>query len=249
MSSTEGTRRATGSRSRVGWVVDVQNDFMEPTGRLYVHHLFDSSDAGAVRAAPKIERAVQWMHAHCDVVVFTGDWHGYGDREIDTHAPDPAHETYPPHCMGLSPNADEQRGAEIMASVAPHDAIVLPRGTTNADARSGARRAIADHRPVFVQKNEFSVFRGNPATDAFLDELLSQLPAPVEFVVCGVATDVCVRHAVEGFLDRGYRVTVVEDAMWGLGLLGPAQTLERWAERGAALAVVADLPETPGDSA
>jgi nicotinamidase/pyrazinamidase len=228
--------------ARIGWVVDVQNDFMEPTGRLYVHDLFNAADPGAQAAAPAIERSVRWMRDQCAVVVFTGDWHGYGDREIDPVDPDARAGTYPPHCMGLSPHESERRGAALVASVDPGgEALVLPREATADTARQVARRAVDEHRPVFVQKSEFSVFEGNPGAGAFVQSLAESFTLPVEFVVCGVATDVCVKHAVEGLLDRGYAVRVIPDATWGLGLLGPDETFARWTRRGATLTPVADL--------
>lgn len=220
--------------ARVGWVVDVQNDFMQPTGRLYVHNLFDASDPGAVHAAPAITNAVKWMRSHCDVVVFTGDWHGYDDREIDANAPDPQHGTYPPHCMGLSPDEDERRGAAIVADVNPGaDVVVLPRDATAEMARRVAARTVRERQPVFVQKSEFSVFEGNPVTDVFLRALRDEIGRPLEFIVCGVATDVCVKGAVDGLLDRELQVRVLSDATWGLGLLGPEQTFDLWRRRGA----------------
>jgi nicotinamidase-related amidase len=232
--------------ARVGWVVDVQNDFMQPTGRLYVHNLFDPSDPGAVRAAPAIAIAVRWMRTHCDVVVYTGDWHGYGDREIDANSPDPQLGTYPPHCMGLSPNEDEQRGAAIVAEVNPGpDVVVLPRDATAQTARRVAARAVRARAPVFIQKSEFSVFDGNPATDVFLRALQVELGRPLEFSVCGVATDVCVKGAVDGLLDRELQVRVLPDATWGLGLRGPEETFDLWRHRGALITPVAAL--TPGD--
>jgi nicotinamidase-related amidase len=228
---------------RVGWVVDVQHDFMEPTGRLYVHDLFDDTDPGAARARSTIVRAVQWFRAHCDVVVFTGDWHRLGDREIDPVAPDATQGTYPPHCMGLSPDATERAGAALIPEIAPDgsEMLVLTREATGDDARRIARQAVKERRPVFIQKKEFSVFDGNPSTDAFLQELGKRMDATPEFIVCGVATDVCVRHAVEGFLDRKARVSIARDATWGLGLLGASATWDVWRERGAALTSVAEL--------
>ena len=228
--------------ARVGWVVDVQNDFMQPTGRLYVHNLFDARDPGAVRAAPAIAVAVQWMRSHCDVVVFTGDWHGYGDREIDAHAPDPQHGTYPPHCMGLSQDEDERRGAAIVAEVDPGaDVVVLARDASVETARRVAAQTVREHRPVFIQKSEFSVFEGNPATDVFLRALRDELDRPLEFIVCGVATDVCVKGAVDGLLDRALQVRVLSDATWGLGLLGPEATFDLWRRRGALVTPVVAL--------
>jgi nicotinamidase/pyrazinamidase len=221
---------------RVGWVVDVQHDFMRPEGRLYVHDLFDPTDAGATQATDAIVRTVAWMRQHCDVVVFTGDWHAYGDREIDTVAPDATRGTYPPHCMGLSPDPDERRGAALIEEIAPGpDALVLPREATAELADQVARHAVQERRPVFIQKREFSVFEGNDGADRFVAALRAALGGEPDFIVCGVATDVCVRQAVEGLLDRHAPVTVVRDATWSLGLLPPAESWERGEGRGARL--------------
>ncbi|MEW5928111.1 MAG: cysteine hydrolase family protein [Gemmatimonadota bacterium] len=218
--------------ARIGWVVDVQNDFMLPDGRLYVRHLFDASDAGAVQARERIEQAVAWMRGHCDLVVFTGDWHAADDAEIDAVSPDAARGTYPPHCMGLSDDPEERRGAEILASVAPEDPVVLPRGAGPEQAREVARTAVRERRPVFIQKERFSVFEGNPGAEALLDELRGLLGEPLEIVVAGVARDVCVTQAVDGMQQRGYRTVALRDATWGLGLEDEAATLARWAGGG-----------------
>ena len=227
--------------ARVGWVVDAQNDFLLPPeegGRLYVHDLFDGgADPGARLAVPAIERAVRWMERNCDVMVYTGDWHAHGDEEIDPVAPDASKGTYPPHCMGLSPDPEERRGAEIIASIRPLNPVVLERDATAADAHEVARRAVEERRPVFIRKSRFSVFEGNAATDALLRALQERLGARLEVYVAGVARDVCVRQAVEGMLDplRGYAVTAITDATWGLGLEDEATSLKRWADAGAAL--------------
>jgi nicotinamidase/pyrazinamidase len=233
--------------ARIGWVVDVQHDFMRPDGRLYVHHLFDASDAGAVRATSAIVRTVAWMRAQCDVVVFTGDWHRLGDREIDPVAPDPRKGTYPPHCMGLSPDADERAGAALIPEIDPgSDALVLPRDADAVLARAVAQRAVAERRPVFVQKREFSVFEGNDGADALVQALRDALGGAPQFIVCGVATDVCVKQAVDGLLDRSARVAVVQDATWSLGLLPNAETFDLWVGRGATLGTSTALPPSFG---
>lgn len=228
---------------RIGWVVDVQHDFMRPDGRLYVHDLFDASDAGATQATPAIVRTVAWMRAQCDVVVFTGDWHHHGDREIDPVAPDARKGTYPPHCMGLSPDAAERAGAALIPEIDPGgDALILPRDANDSLARTVAQRAVAERRPVFVQKREFSVFEGNEGANAFVQALREALGGAPEFVVCGVATDVCVKQAVDGLLDRAARVAVVRDATWSLGLLPDAETFDQWTGRGATVTTSAALP-------
>lgn len=231
----------TDGAARIGWVVDAQNDFLLPPergGRLYVHDLFDGgADPGATQCIPALVRAVRWMEAECDVVVYTGDWHSYDDEEIDTESPDAVKGTYPPHCMGLSPDAAEREGAEILDAIRPANPIVLERGASDDDAREIARRAVDERRPIFIHKNRFDVFEGNPATDALLAELRERLGGAPEIYVAGVARDVCVKQAVEGMLEplRGYPVTVVTDATWGLGLEDEAVSLKRWHHAGAAL--------------
>jgi nicotinamidase-related amidase len=234
-------------KARIGWVVDAQNDFLLPPeqgGRLYVHDLFDNGeDAGATQAIPAIERAVEWMRARCDVMVYTGDWHSYADEEIDAVAPDPSRGTYPPHCMGLSDDASEREGAQILSSIRPEDPIVLSRAATPEDARAAARRAVAERRPLFIHKSKFDVFEGHRATDDLLRALREELKKPVEVFVAGVARDVCVKQAVEGMLapHRAVPVTLITDATWGLGIEKEEESLARWLASGAALMTTAGL--------
>ncbi|MCG8467713.1 MAG: cysteine hydrolase family protein [Gemmatimonadetes bacterium] len=225
----------TTERARVGWVVDAQVDFMSPAGRLYVKHLGDESDVGAIQIVPTLKRAVAWMAEHCAVVVFTGDWHALEDDEIDTEAPDPARGTYPPHCMGRSDRADERAGAEIIEEIRPDDPIVLPLAAGPEHADAVARRAVDERRPVFIQKDQFDVFEGNAATEPFLLALQSALGKRPEFIVAGVARDVCVTQAVDGMQARAYDVTAVSDATWGLGLEEERETLARWRRSGTVM--------------
>ena len=218
--------------ARVGWVVDAQVDFMDPGGRLYVKDLGSEEDLGSVQIVATLRRAVEWMQANCAVTVFTGDWHGMDDDEIDEVAPDPLSGTYPPHCMGRSDSPGERRGAEIIAEVRPLDPIVLGIHATDKQARFAAARAVTERRPVFIRKNRFDVFAGNESTEAFLEGLTASLDTLLTFVVVGVARDVCVTQAVDGLQARDYPVTVLSDATWGLGLEPEVTTLARWAEKG-----------------
>ena len=226
--------------ARIGWIVDVQEDFMHPEGRLYIHDLFDDSDPGAVEIIPALEAGTAWMRANCDVIVYTGDWHGLEDPEIDPVAPDPARDTYPPHCMGRSPDPVERAGAEVIGEIRPVDPLVLAHDAANEEAALVARLAVKQGRPVFVQKTRFNVFEGNPACETFVRSLGEVLGRALEFVVIGVARDVCVTQAVDGLQARGYAVTAVRDATWGLGLEPEAETLARWAGKGRVV-TLADL--------
>lgn len=231
-------------RATIGWVVDAQVDFMAPDGRLYVRDLGDDADPGAVTVVEPLRRAVRWMYDHCDAVVFTGDWHGYDDAEIDPDEPDPAAGTYPPHCMGRSDDAEERAGAAIIEPIRPVDPVILDVDATSEDAHRAAGEAVAQGRPLFVRKTRFDVFEGNPATEALLRALAEALGGPLEFVVAGVARDVCVTQAVDGMLARHYPVTALTDATWGLGLEPEEETLARWrGAEGGRLARVDELED------
>ena len=235
---------ATSRPPRVGYLVDVQNDFMRaalPGGRLYVRHLQDPDDVGAERIIPALQRVAAWMYVRCDVVVLSGDWHGPEDAEIDAEHPDYA-TTYPPHCMGRSADETERAGAELIAEVAPpRGSVVLPWNATPADAARVALEAIESSRPVFVQKTRFSVWTGNPAMDAFVNELTDRLGARPGIILAGVASDVCDDHAIRGFLERGYEVTVVRDAIHSLGSRPDEAILADWQALGARTTTVSEL--------
>jgi nicotinamidase-related amidase len=220
------------SPAKVGWVVDAQVDFMSPEGRLYVRDLGSDVDPGCVQIIPTLERAVAWMRKHCDVMVFTSDWHGLGDEEIDPLEPDPAKGTYPPHCMGRSEDPAEREGAQIVLQIRPEVTLDLELGAADDVARDVAAQALREGHPIRILKNRFDVFAGNGATPALLQELEHILDRPLEFIVAGVARDVCVTQAVDGLQARGYRVTALRDATWGLGLEPESETLGRWAAKG-----------------
>lgn len=227
-----------GGGPAIGWIVDVQNDFMRPPqdgGRLYVHDLFDPADGGAALARPRIEEAARWMGEHCDVLVFTGDWHGLDDEEIDPVAPDPGAGTYPPHCMGRSEIPAEREGALIVDSIRPRDLVVLDRDAEPREAARVARIAVSEARPVFVRKSRFDVFEGNAAAEALLEALSAELGGPPVIYVAGVARDVCVTQAIDGMQARGYRTVAIRDATWGLGLEPEEETLARWRRGGEVL--------------
>ena len=234
----------TPRRPRVGYLVDVQNDFMRaalPGGRLYVRHLQDPDDPGAEQIIPTLARLARWMYQRCDAVILSGDWHGPEDAEIDATAPD-FRTTYPPHCMGRSTDAAECAGAALIPEVTPpHGSIVLEWNATPRTAARVAAEAIEKRLPVFVQKTQFSVWTGNPVMDAFTNELTNRLAARPEIILAGVASDVCDDQAIRGFLARGYPVTVVRDAIHSLGTQPDEVILAGWEVLGARTTTLAAL--------
>jgi nicotinamidase/pyrazinamidase len=133
------------------------------------------------------------------------------------HTPDdPELARFPPHCMAGT------EGAQRVAATACPDSVVL-----------GPGQRLEGDLPAHLtlQKREFDVFSRPDA-----DELIARYARQgVTFVVYGVATDYCVRAAVEGLLARGHRVALVADAVRAIDPAVEADLLTDWARRGVLL--------------
>jgi nicotinamidase-related amidase len=218
----------------------VQEDFMRataPGGRLYVRHLTDPDDRGAELIIPSLQRLTRWMLDECDAVVYTRDAHRLDDPEIDAASPDFVN-TYPVHCAAYSDDPAERAGAAIIPEVLPAAPTwTLVRDAGDDDAERMAAAAVRDRTPVLVEKSRFSVWTGNRAMPAFVASLERALGQQPEIIVCGVASDVCVAQAIDGFLERGFPVTVVRDAIHSLSGDDEA-LLADWSARGVAVTTV-----------
>jgi nicotinamidase/pyrazinamidase len=82
---------------------------------------------------------------------------------------------------------------------------------------------------VVFKKNNFDVF-----SNKNLDQFLSLRP-PHVFVVFGVATDFCVKYAVEGLLHRNSKVIVVKDAVFAIDQEAEKQLFDQWENKGVKL--------------
>jgi len=121
---------------------------------------------------------------------------------VDAHAEDdPEFATFPPHCV-----AGTRGQAKIPGTV------LADRGVVAAEARlsPAAMRSLLEHHQLVLEKQTYDVF-DNPNTERIL-----RAAEVTRCVVFGVATDYCVRAAVLGLLQRGYRATVVADAIRGV---------------------------------
>lgn len=235
---------------RIGWIVDVQNDFMNPEGRLYVKNLKDPEDEGAQKIYGALNTSVQWMQENCDALVFTGDWHGPEDEEI-SNTPDFLN-TYPPHCMGRSEDFGEALGAGLHPCVGPEFVMRspilwrLPLDGNHLDGtgfgilfREYIKREETSLPAIFIEKTKFDVFEGNQSTSDFLASLTEGESA--EIFVCGVATDVCVKFAVDGLIARKHDVKIIMDAVYGLGITPPEELFGEWLDKGVGGVLTKDL--------
>jgi nicotinamidase/pyrazinamidase len=189
------------------WDVDTQVDFMLPDGKLYV--------PGAEETIPAMRRLVEAAREAGIVHVASADDHELTDPEISDE-PD-FHNTYPPHCLRGTRGAQKIPETE-QADPLPLALVPFPPGLVP--------ELIDGRREILLLKKNFNVFT-NPNTEPVLAAL-----DPDEIVVFGVATDVCNDAAIRGFLQRGRKVTFVEDAARGLDEARTTAAEAFWREGG-----------------
>ena len=110
---------------------------------------------------------------------------------------DPEFATFPPHCIQGSPGSRYVPEAltDKVAEVPNLESASLP-----AD--------LEQFQQILLEKQTLNIFESRHA-----DALVQRLPRDAEFVVFGVVTEYCVRFAAKGLLERGRRVSVVQDAI------------------------------------
>jgi nicotinamidase/pyrazinamidase len=133
------------------------------------------------------------------------------------HTPDdPEFKTFPPHCVKGTPGSD-----------------FVPQALTSRVLRvpNEPSAAIPDdlfgYQQILLEKQTLDIFESLHA-----DSLLQRLGTP-EFFIFGVVTEYCVSLAAKGLLDRGRRVTVVEDAIQTLNAEAGIEAMAALAQLGA----------------
>ena len=116
----------------------------------------------------------------------------------DAHVPDDEEfEVFPPHCVQETPGQKKIEETTIAATV------VLKNDASN----TGQADDIENAGQVLLEKQTYDVFT-NPSASGIFETADAD-----EYIVYGVATDYCVKAAAVGLLERGYKVTVVSDAI------------------------------------
>lgn len=196
------------SRKHVFWAVDLQADFMYPSGQLYV------PDAGKI--IQNVNRLVECARRGQVFLFSSADAHDADDPEL--------HE-WPPHCLKGTP------GAELIPEAKAPGCSIVP----NQQGFSFPVDLLAQQQ-VLLEKNTLDVF-DNPNTDVLLNFLSATagLSPDAEFVVFGVVTEYCVRCTVEGLLRRGRQVALVCDAIQSIKAGEGQSVLNNLQSRGARL--------------
>jgi nicotinamidase/pyrazinamidase len=111
---------------------------------------------------------------------------------------DPEFKTFPPHCIKGT------AGAEFVPEALTDRVLTIPN-----DAAASLPHDLSAYQQILLQKQTLDIFESRHAS-----ELLQRLEQPdAEFVVFGVVTEYCVRLAAKGLLERGRRVSIVQDAI------------------------------------
>jgi nicotinamidase/pyrazinamidase len=163
-------------------VVDLQNDFADPSGSLSVR--------GGAEIVPLVNAEVELAVDAGSAVVYTQDWH-------PAHTPHFAQDggIWPVHCVL------ETWGAELHPDLSVRGPVVR-KGTHGEDGYSGfSMRDPAGGIPV----------------PTVLDSTLAR-GGVTRLVVCGLATDYCVKATALDGVRLGYQTAVLLDAVRAVDL-------------------------------
>jgi len=182
--------------------VDVQRDFCDPEGALYVpgspNDTFRALVARAVREHVPIVGSVD-SHA----------WDAWEFASSKRKGPGGEAPNFPDHCV-----KGTQGWLKVEGTLPPRFRFVPNVADTPIDPIVDEVLR-GDTQGVYFEKEVYSLF-ANPLAERFLKALQDRAGAPLEFVVFGVATDYCVRAACLGLAERGYRTTLLRDAIAGI---------------------------------
>lgn len=129
--------------------VDIQNDFADPEGSLYV--------AGGEEIAAPVNEVTEAVRTAGGTVVFTRDWHP---------AETPHFEAWPVHCVADTDGAEFYPAIQIEQSD-----IIISKGTGQTDGYSGWEGEAADDRTLQeiitpqMDRQRVAVLLGGLATD------------------------------------------------------------------------------------
>jgi nicotinamidase/pyrazinamidase len=145
--------------------------------------------------------------------------------DVDAHTEnDPEFKIWKPHCVAGT--AGQQKACLTLLN----DRLVL---SSEPGALEAIRSRVKDTRQIILEKQNVDCFT-NPNLRPLLDILAAE-----RFVVYGVVTEVCVRHAAFGLLETGARVELVTDAIQSFNESEGRKTIEEFQGRGGLLTTVA----------
>lgn len=143
---------------------------------------------GAERLLPNIRKLTNAARQGRVFLVSHGCYHAKDDPEF---------RTFPPHCIKGT------EGAAFVPEALTDKVVVVPN-----DPSAVVPKDLFPYQQILFEKQTLDIFASRHA-----NKFMKRFGDDVEFVVFGVVTEYCVRLAAKGLLDRGRRVSVVEDAI------------------------------------
>jgi len=163
---------------------------------------------GAERLLPNIRRLTDAARQGRVFLISHGCYHTNDDPEFAT---------FPPHCVKGT------AGAEFVPEALAEKVVTLPN-----QPAATLPQDLSQYQQILLEKQTLDIFASLHA-----DELVKRLDLDTQFVVFGVVTEFCVRFAAKGLLDRGRRVSVVQDAIETLNPLVGQRTISELQAGGA----------------
>ena len=143
---------------------------------------------GAERLLPNIKKLTEAARQGRVSLISHGCYHAKDDPEF---------QTFPPHCI------QGTEGSAFVPEALTDKILTVPNHPTAALPRD-----LAQYQQILLEKQTLDIFQSRHA-----GKLVQRFGSDVEFLVFGVVTEYCVRFAAKGLLDRGRRVSVLQDAI------------------------------------
>jgi nicotinamidase/pyrazinamidase len=172
---------------------------------------------GAERIVNPIRELARFAASNRLQIISTADAHSENDPEFNV---------WRPHCVAGT--TGQQKHAHTLVN----RLLVLSSAPGALDA---VREQIKDAPQIVVEKQTLDCF-SNPNLRPLLDLLGAN-----RYLVCGVATEHCVRYAAFGLLETGARVELVTDAIAALSSSEEREMLDRFQAQGGHLTTTAKV--------
>lgn len=192
--------------------IDTQYDFMDPQGALFVR--------GSVAVLPRLKQLTACAEKNHIRIISSMDTHTKQDKEF---------KQFPPHC--LPGTHGWQKIPQTLLKTKARAVIRLGRRYSAGEFSSIVLKA----RQIVIEKDSLDVF-SNQQMKSLL-ELLS----PLQVIVYGVATDYCVKSAIEGLLALGIKVYLVKDAIKEIDRVTAKALVRKYMENGVELVSTASV--------
>ncbi len=221
--------------------VDTQNDFINEDGKLAVKKSREIRSNLEKLTSHAVERGIP-IFGSVDAHFGTPDYR-HREGELSRHGG-----PFPDHCMVDTPGQlkiPETTHKYLTHLFLDHPLDWNANALSEIELEEKLTSFLSGVRPnagrgVFFEKQEYSV-TSNPYFGKTMDLL-----HPEVAVVYGVATDWCVKAAVEGLLDKKVNVYLVVDAIKGIDSAESESLLAKWTKAGVSLVTTEEALEKFG---